>query len=389
MSLNSDSRLPPPVPRSTASVHPGLIGILGVLVAFLLFKMLNEQGVFSEPVGSRVVTPRGDLADDEQTTVEIYRNIRDSVVFIETRGDAQLKFDLRVNVWREEVPEGVGSGIVWDDRGHVITNLHVIQFARAATVRLTDGSEWNARLVEIYPAHDLAVLRIDAPRGKLKPIPLGTSSDLQVGQTVFALGFPFGLNLTLTKGIISGQGGTIPLDHGAQIEDAIQTDAAINPGNSGGPLLDSAGRLIGINTAILSPSNASAGVGFAIPVDVLRRDVALLLETTPYRDRNLGIDFWPELVEWRNPRTGEVAYTGIEILHLIEEGLAQQGRLRGATRDAAGHYFRGDLIIACNGEPITDPQQFIAILEKLRSGDEITLRVVRQGVPGDFSARIP
>jgi len=220
----------------------------------------------------RPVAARGDLAADEQATIALFKQASPSVVYITTLARRLVGyFDVT------EVPQGTGSGFLWDGSGHVVTNFHVIQGASAARVTLHDGSEWTATLVGASPDHDLAVLRIAAPRQRLAPILVGRSGDLQVGQRVFAIGNPFGLDFTLTTGIVSALGRSIPSLTGRKIEDVIQTDAAINPGNSGGPLLDSAGRLVGVNTQIASPSGASAGIGFAVPVDTVNRVVPQLI----------------------------------------------------------------------------------------------------------------
>jgi S1-C subfamily serine protease len=222
----------------------------------------------------RVVTPRGDLAAEEKATIELFREASKSVVYIRTIALRRDVFTLNVY----EIPEGTGSGFIWDEQGHIVTNYHVIRTASAAHVTLADNSTYNAQLVGVEPAKDLAVLQIDAPKRLLRPIPIGTSRDLLVGQTVFAIGNPFGLDQTLTTGIISALNREIQSVTRQPIQGVIQTDAAINPGNSGGPLLDSAGRLIGVNTAIYSPSGAYAGIGFAIPVDTVNQVVPQLIQ---------------------------------------------------------------------------------------------------------------
>jgi S1-C subfamily serine protease len=218
----------------------------------------------------RTVAARGDLFDDEKRTIDLFKRSSPCAVHITTVGRPSSRNPGRV-------PRGTGSGFVWDRQGRIVTNYHVIQGAASAQVTLSDNSDWNARLVGSFPDRDLAVLVIDAPRDRLHPIPIGTSHDLLVGQKVFAIGNPFGLDQTLTTGTISALGREIESPGGQSIGDVIQTDAAINPGNSGGPLLDSAGRLIGVNTAIQSPSGASAGIGFAIPVDEVNRVIPELI----------------------------------------------------------------------------------------------------------------
>lgn len=233
----------------------------------LLWHALNQPAGTD---GQRVVTPRGDLAADEKATIGLFERARGSVVYIST---AQLVED----VWTRNVfsvPQGTGSGIIWDAAGHVVTNLHVIRGASEATIRLADGRSYRASLVGVSPEHDIAVLKIGVAFRAPPAIPIGTSGDLKVGQKVFAIGNPFGLDWTLTTGIVSALDRTLQDQEGRNtIDHLIQTDAAINPGNSGGPLLDSSGRLIGMNTMIYSPSGGSAGIGFAVPVDTLMQVV--------------------------------------------------------------------------------------------------------------------
>ncbi len=232
----------------------------------------------------RVVTARGDLADWEKTNIKIYKETRPSVVHITTLSVHSDEFRLNV----QEVPEGTGSGFIWDTNGHIITNYHVIRGADAANVTLSDQTTYKARLVGGAPDKDIAVLRIDAPASKLRPIQIGSSGNLQVGQAVYAIGNPFGLDQTLTTGVVSALGREIDsVRKGVTIRDVIQTDAAINPGNSGGPLLDSAGLLIGVNTAIYSPSGSSAGIGFAIPVDEVNQVVPQLIRHGVERSRQI------------------------------------------------------------------------------------------------------
>jgi len=234
-----------------------------------LFSVQSQQ----ESTEPRVVQARGNLAEDEKSTIELFENSRDSVVFITTRQRV-------MDAWTRNifsVPSGTGSGFIWDDHGHIITNFHVIKGASEATIRLADGRDYKASLVGASPAHDIAVLKIGIGFQRPAPVPIGTSNDLKVGQKVFAIGNPFGLDWTLTTGIVSALDRSLPGGDGRTIDNLIQTDAAINPGNSGGPLLDSAGRLIGINTAIYSPSGASAGIGFAVPVDTVNRVVPQII----------------------------------------------------------------------------------------------------------------
>ena len=264
----SDSEPPQNVPpavspptSATPAVNAWLVVLLLIAVSAVLLRNTGlwrwvGQSPSAEP---RAIQPRGDLAEDEKSTIELFKQASPSVVHITSiavRRD-RLNFNLM------QIPEGTGSGFIWDEAGHIVTNYHVISSGNSAMVTLSDNTSLQAQLVGVEPDKDLAVLKIDPPPSPLRPIPVGTSKDLQVGQKVFAIGNPFGLDQTLTTGVISGLGREIPSDKlgGRTIEGVIQTDAAVNPGNSGGPLLDSAGRLIGVNTAIVSPSGAYAGVG--------------------------------------------------------------------------------------------------------------------------------
>lgn len=317
---------------------------------------------------TRAVAPRTDLGADEQRTIHLFEEASPSVVYITTVA-LQAEFFSRDIA---QIPLGTGSGFIWDDAGHIITNFHVIQGADAARVTLADRTTWEAKLVGVAPEKDLAVLKIDAPREKLHPIPLGASHDLRVGQSVFAIGNPFGLDQTLTTGIISALGREIESADGTPIRDVIQTDAAINPGNSGGPLLDSAGRLIGVNAAIRSPSGASAGIGFAIPVDAVnwvvpeliafgkvRRPSIDLEVANPYIARRLGIE------------------QGLLVLDITPGGAAAKAGLQPTKRTRRGEIILGDIITAIDGQPIRVPGDLRLALERRQAGETIAVTVLR------------
>ena len=233
-------------PRRSRFVSLGLAALFGGVVALLALPPLVNGRTDAAP---RAVAPRGPLAADEQAHIDVFRRSSPSVVHITSLGVQRDLFSMNV----QQVPRGTGTGFMWDERGHIVTNFHVIQGANGARVTLADQSSYEAELVGAFPDRDLAVLRIDAPKEKLPPIALGSSRDLQVGQRVYAIGNPFGLDQTLTTGIVSALGREIESVNDRTIRGVIQTDAAINPGNSGGPLLDSAGRLIGVNTADRQP----------------------------------------------------------------------------------------------------------------------------------------
>ena len=271
-----------------------------------------------------------------------------------------------------KIRQGTGSGFIWDDLGHIVTNFHVIRGGNAATVTLSDQSTWNTTLVGYEEDKDLAVLKIDAPRERLPAIAVGSSSDLLVGQKVFAIGNPFGLDQTLTTGVISGLGREITSVSERPIQDVIQTDAAINPGNSGGPLLDSAGRLIGINTAIYSPSGAYAGVGFAVPVDVVNRMVPQIIQFGRVRKPGIGIGMMSDSLVQR------MGLKGVLIGGLVPGGAAEKAGLHPTREDRRGQITWGDLIIGLNGVAVENHNDLYRQLDRQRIGDSITLQVLRR-----------
>ena len=320
----------------------------------------------------RVIQARGNLAEDEKSTIELFENSRDSVVFITTRQRV-------MDAWTRNifsVPSGTGSGFIWDDNGHIITNLHVIKSASEATIRLADGRDYKASLVGASPAHDIAVLKIGIGFQRPAPVPLGTSHDLKVGQKVFAIGNPFGLDWTLTTGIVSALDRSLPSGDGSTIDNLIQTDAAINPGNSGGPLLDSAGRLIGINTAIYSPSGASAGIGFSVPVDTVNRVVPQIISRGKYIRPAMGITVDSKL---NNRLTQHLKITGVVILSISPGSAADTAGLQGATITPEGNIIANDIIVALENKPIDSVDKLLARVDSYKVGDTIKITVLRRG----------
>ena len=319
----------------------------------------------------RTVTPRGDLAEDEKSTIELFKNAGPSVVYITT-------LTRRVNPWTRsasEFPQGTGSGFIWESSGLIVTNYHVIEKAAAADVVLHDHTQYRAKLIGVSPDHDLAVLRISAPAGTLRAVPIGTSHDLDVGQKVFAIGNPFGLDQTLTTGIISALGRRIQSISGRPIDEAIQIDAAINPGNSGGPLLDSAGRLIGVNTAIASPTGASAGVGFAVPVDTVNRVVPQLIASGSYRPPRVGIQIDERLT--RNFLAG-LGVEGVLILGVEPGSGAERAALRGTSRQRDGAIVVGDIIQQIENRTIRNANDLFSALEESQRGQTVNITVLRE-----------
>ena len=319
----------------------------------------------------RAVEPRGALPEWEQVSIRRFKEAAPSVVYITTTEERSRDF-FGLDV--VEVPAGSGTGFIWDEQGHVVTNFHVIQGATRATITLADGSHHEAVYVGGAPDKDLAVLLLAKTPPKLRPIPLGTSADLQVGQAVLAIGNPFGLDQTLTTGIVSALGREIQSVTRRRIHGVIQTDAAINPGNSGGPLLDSAGRLIGVNTAIQSPSGASAGIGFAVPVDTVNRVVPQLIARGRLERPDLGF-------EPVSPRLMERAFgpqKGVMVGKVLRGKAAERAGLQGVIAEGR-RVLPGDLIQGVNGRAIEDWDSLLDGVEALPLGTTVDLDVQREG----------
>lgn len=346
-----------------------LLVILALLVGVFWYRTrpAAEQPLFDPEAEPRPVVARGDLAADEQATIELFRKTSPSVVNITTLSRRRDMLRLRV----EESPSGTGSGFVWDSQGHVVTNFHVIQKASGAQVTLADRSTWPARMVGAEPDKDIAVLKIDVPPARLPPLMIGTSSDLQVGQKVFAIGNPFGLDQTLTTGVISALGREIQSVTQRPIQDVIQTNAAINPGNSGGPLLDSAGRLIGMNTAIYSPTGGSIGIGFAVPVDTINRIVPQLIRQGKVDRVGLGVSIAADQV------ATQLGIQGVLVLEVYPDGGAARAGLIATKVDDENRVTLGDIIIAINRVKIDDSNDLYRALDNVPPGTSVTVRVRR------------
>jgi S1-C subfamily serine protease len=375
----------PPRPQSSAAsfVWPLLFlaALIGLVVWWFWPHQHSEYDANAKP---RAVEARGTLAGEEQTTIKIYKEASPAVVHINT---AVRRRVLSLNV--QEVPRGTGSGVVWDNEGHIVTNFHVVQDANAWKVFLSnDPRGHDARVVGAYPDKDMAVLWIDVPKDRLRPIPIGTSHDLQVGQDAFAIGNPFGLDHTLTKGIISALGREIESVNHRQIKNVIQTDASINPGNSGGPLLDSAGRLIGLNTAIYSPSGVNTGIGFAIPVDEINRVVPQLIAHGKIVRPGLGIVPAPDQVMRRVGQEVGLEIQGVLILSVRPNSPAASAGLRETRQDEDGEIHLGDIIVAIDGKPVHSTEDLYAALDSYKVGDTITLTIVRNGDQQDVKVTL-
>jgi S1-C subfamily serine protease len=349
---------------------PVLIASLWLAAAAVAALPAAAQKGSMEPAAPRAASPRGPLSADEQANVDLFKRVSPSVVHITTLATQRDMFSMNVM----QVPRGTGTGFVWDAQGHIVTNFHVIQGGSGARVTLADQTSFNAKLVGAFPDRDLAVLKIDAPQNKLPPIAVGTSKDLLVGQRVYALGNPFGLDQTLTLGIVSALDRAIESFNNRTIRGVIQTDAAINPGNSGGPLLDSASRLIGVNTQIASTSGASAGIGFAIPVDEVNRIVPRLIRDGRFVRPALGVGAGPPtLARALNlPR-------GVAIVEVGNNSPAAKAGLQAFRRERGGDIVQGDVITAINDEAVTDLDDMLGQLERRAPGDSVTLTLWRQG----------
>jgi len=321
----------------------------------------------------REISPRGSLADFEKTTISIFNAAAPSVVYIFTENAVTGFFGTR------QVRQGAGSGFLWDTDGHVVTNFHVIEGARRIQVRLDSGEAIDATFVGGSADHDLAVVRLRRSISDILPIPVGSSENLQVGQTVLAIGNPFGLSRTLTTGVISALDRRLPSSLGREVVGVIQTDAAINPGNSGGPLIDSAGRLIGVNTAIISGSGSSAGIGFAVPVDVVNEVVPQLITRGKVPRPGIGI------VMLDDQSAAGLGMVGVVIERVIPDSAAERAGLQGIDYSSR---MLGDVIVAVGGKAVANIEDFVRILQKYKIGEDVTLAVQRGDAAWDVVVTI-
>jgi S1-C subfamily serine protease len=373
--------------REPARTWPALIILLvvfllgGLLVGYFVFRG-SHRDLHNPNAQPREIVPKSEPDAIEKQRIQVFKDISPSVVNVDT-----LRIQRRGYAGTSERAVGTGSGFVWDTQGRIVTNFHVVRdtlevgsdgsvgIRSTATVRVTlaSGSSWNARLVGVAPDNDLSVLQIDAPADQLKPIPVGSSSDVQVGQSVYAIGNPYGERLTFTQGIVSALDREIQSATDRPITGVIQTDASLNPGNSGGPLLDKDGRLIGVNTAITSPSGGNVGIGYAIPVDTVNRVVTELIRTGRAPTPSLGI------VVLRDRDTRALGFDkGAMIAEVIPGGAADKVGLHGFHTDpATGRQTPGDLILAVNGEPVNTIADLQKAMSKLQIRQTITLTIRR------------
>jgi S1-C subfamily serine protease len=363
--------------QGNGRVNAWIVVALLIVIAALLYKYAvpirsDLHDPWAEP---RSVTARGDLSQIETTQIEIFRQAAPSVVHI-----TSAMLGMLPNTDVTEIAQGSGTGFLWSTDGYIVTNYHVVQEFDRLYVTLADNTTHLGRRVGTDPNYDLAVLKIDNGTSSLPVLPVGTSEDLQVGQSVFAIGSPFGLDQTLTTGVISGLDREIRSENG-RLFDVIQTDAAINPGNSGGPLLDSAGRLIGVNTAIYSASGTNAGVGFAVPVDTVNRVVPDLIRLG-YVDRpTLGVQIFPDNAVRILQSQGHLSpeATGVLVRSVLPGTSAETAGLRGTREVRPGEYQLGDVILAIDGRRTADRSALFDALDRHEVGDTVSLSIHRDG----------
>ncbi|HEV3236172.1 MAG TPA: trypsin-like peptidase domain-containing protein [Gemmataceae bacterium] len=335
----------------------------GAVIWYFVWPRANNG--LNPNVKLREVAQRGPLLDEEAELIKLYEETLPSVVHINNLSTRVSGFNV------QEVPRGSGSGFVWDQDGHIVTNYHVVEGATALEVVFSDQSTYKANNVWVYPNKDIAVVSINAPKSKLKPIPLGTSHDLKVGQKAIVIGNPFGLDGTLTTGVISALNREITSQADRPIQGVIQTSAPINPGNSGGPLLDSAGRLIGITTAILSPSGAFVGIGFAIPSDDVNQIVTQLIASGKVTRPRLGVVMATDQ-QARQLNIKE----GVLLVSVVPDGPAAKAALRGTI---VNKRQLGDIIVSLDNTSVKSPAHLQSLLEKYKVGDTVTVGIIRDG----------
>ncbi|WP_019905129.1 trypsin-like peptidase domain-containing protein [Methylobacterium sp. 77] len=359
---------------------PDRFARLAITVALVLMALYVGQPYVTALLFSvetpRAITARGDLAPAETSTAALFERASPSVVHVFAQAAAQGRALMSPDSEENEGGSGAqtGTGFVWDGAGHVVTNNHVVSAAAqrggSVSVRLSSGEVRPATIVGTAPSYDLAVLRLGGTGTVPPPLAIGTSADLKVGQSAFAIGNPFGLDHTLTTGVVSALRRRLPTGEGRELSGVIQTDAAINPGNSGGPLLDSAGRLIGVNTAIYSPSGASAGIGFAIPADVVNRVVPELIRNGRTRNPGIGI------IAGQEATAARLGIDGVVVLRVLRGSPAAEAGLRGVDVQSG---TIGDVIVGAGGEPVHRLADLTAAMETAGIGKTIDLSVERDG----------
>ncbi len=331
------------------------------LILSLLCLIFNSQIVFAQDYLSF-------KTEDEANNIEIFKKASPSVVYVTNKAVRQDFFSFNI----QEIPQGTGTGFIWDQSGIIVTNFHVIQGASKVTITLQDGQELDAKVIGVAPGKDLAVLSVDTNKA-LKSLPVGDSALLEVGRKVIAIGNPFGLDTTLTVGVVSALGREIDAVSNRKIHGVIQTDASINPGNSGGPLLNSLGQLVGVNTAIYSPSGASAGIGFAIPVNIVKKIVPQLIEFGHIVRPGLGIETAPDY--WAN----RYGIEGVLVVSTTPGMPADKAGISGMSRDRRGRVVLGDVIVSIDGKKTTNNDVLLTMFEQHKDGDQVELVIERDG----------
>lgn len=313
--------------------------------------------------------------EDEANNIEIFRAASPSVVYVTSTALYRTNpFSMNV----QEIPQGTGTGFIWDKSGLIVTNDHVVQDANRVLITLQDQSTWEAKVLGAAPGKDLALLQIEAPADKLTPLPLGDSSQLEVGRKVIAIGNPFGLDTTMTVGVVSALGREISSLSNRKIRDVIQTDASINPGNSGGPLLNSLGQLVGVNTQIVSPSGASAGIGFAIPVNTVKKVIPQLLEYGREVQPTIGIEPAPDYL------TQARGIDGLVVLTVYPGSPADAAGLSGIQQNRLGQYLLGDVIVELDGQKVSNSDDLLTVLEQHQPGDSVKVVTMRNDARMEF-----
>lgn len=348
---------------------------LSLLIGLSLLQLVSAVAV-AQPSYENFKT------DDEANNIEIFKQASPSVVYITNSRLVRRSF---YSLNPQEIPQGSGSGFIWSRDGYVVTNFHVIQQASRLTVTLQDGSSYDAEVVGAEPDKDVAVLRIQAPQEKLAPLALGDSSLLEVGRKVIAIGNPFGLDTTLTVGVVSALGREIDSVSRRKIRDVIQTDAAINPGNSGGPLLNSLGQLVGVNTAIYSPSGASSGIGFAIPVNIVKKIVPELITFGKVQTPTLGIALLPP--QYADYYRANSRIEGVIVMDVIEGGSPEREGMRGLRESARG-VMLGDVIVRIDNEVVQNEDDLLNALENHRAGDVVVVTTLRDNEERIYSIEL-
>src|SRR5215207_3287184 len=351
--------------------------IAGILVALTVSNINIRYGPWTNST-ARTIDQRGPLSEAERANIELFERVSPSVVQVAARSAATNPLA------EDEGGEGgagaaSGTGFVWDNAGHVVTNNHVVQNGSEVAVRFASGEVAQAEIIGVAPNYDLAVLRIRNARKLPPPVALGSSSEVKVGQSAFAIGNPFGLDQSLTSGIISALKRRLPTSSGREITNVIQTDTAINPGNSGGPLLDSAGRLIGVNTAIISPSGSSAGIGFAVPVDIVNRVVPELIKNGRVPTPGIGIVAAGEAV------TTRMGVEGVIIVRTAPGSPAERAGIRGV--DFASGAL-GDVIVQVDGKPVHRLSDLTDQIEQVGAGKSVRITLKRGSDTRDVDVNI-